>query len=258
MNWKITLLASLLACSGLVGAAQQQTLKIGTNSGYAPFEIKNSDGTLAGLDIDIGNELCKRLSARCIWVDTAFDGLIPSLQANKIDLINSSMNITEKRQQSIAFTKPIYVVPIQMVARKDAGLQPTAQSLKGKSVGVLQGSSQADFALQHWAKSGVNVVAYPEQDQIFMDLYVGRLDAALQETQSAQDAFLNQPQGRDFGFAGDPVTDPVTLGQGTGIGMRKKDDALLLQVNQALDGMKADGTLETLSKRYFARDITAR
>ncbi|MCG8710771.1 transporter substrate-binding domain-containing protein [Brenneria sp. 4F2] len=258
MNWKITVLAGMVAYSGLVSAAEQQTLKIGTNSGYAPFEITRSDGTLAGLDIDIGNELCKRLSAKCVWVDTAFDGLIPSLQANKIDLINSAMNITEKRLQSIAFTKPIYIVPIQMVARKNAGLLPTAASLKGKSVGVQQGTSQADYAMKYWAKSGVDVVTYPEQDQIFMDLSVGRLDAALQESQSALDTFLNQPQGHDFGFAGDPVTDPSTLGQGTGIGLRQKDGALLQQVNQALDSMKADGTLEKMSKHYFARDITAR
>ena len=260
MSWKMTLLSGMMvycSFSTLTFATEQNTLRIGVNSGYAPFEVKTNDGKLSGLDIDIGNEVCKRLNVRCQWIELNFDSLIPALQAKKIDVINSAMNITEKRKQAIAFTAPIYVVPIQMVAKKDSALQPNAASLKGKRLGVQQGTSQEDYAKKYWATAGVNIISYPEQNEVFMALAAGRLDAALQETQTAQDDFLKQPQGADFTFVGQPLKDDETLGKGTGFGLRKSDTTLTKQVDQTLTGMKVDGTLRQLSMKYFQQDITA-
>jgi hypothetical protein len=81
------------------------------------------------------------------------------------------------------------------------------------------------------------------QDQIFADLSAGRLDGAVQEVQTAIDGFLAKPEGKDFDFAGGPLTDPSTLREGTGIGLRKDDAALKAKVVAALDSLKKDGTL---------------
>ncbi|HFE7148710.1 TPA: transporter substrate-binding domain-containing protein, partial [Klebsiella michiganensis] len=109
----------------------------------------------------------------------------------------------------------------------------------------------------HWANAGVNVVTYQDQDQVFMDLSAGRLDGAVQESQTAQQAFLSKDEGKEFSFAGDSLKDPVTLGQGTGMGLRQKDTELQQQVNNALNEMKKDGTLLKLSTQYFNRNIIA-
>jgi len=150
------------------------------------------------------------------------------------------------------------VMPIQMIAKRGSHREPTPASLKGKRVGVLQGSTQEDYVRKHWASAGVQVVTYQSQDQIFADLSAGRLDGAVQEVQTAIDGFLAKPEGKDFDFAGGPLTDPSALGEGTGIGLRKDDAALKAKVVAALDSLKKDGTLSQLSQKYFKRDIIAK
>lgn len=204
------------ACAAVTAHAEQTTLRFGIEAAYPPFESKSPAGQLQGFDVDIGNAVCAKLNMKCVWVENAFDGLIPALQARKFDAINSAMNITAKRKQSIDFTPAIYVVPIVMVAHRGSPLRPDAASLRGKHVGVLQGSSQEDFLKAHWANAGVAVVSYPDQDQIYADLVAGRLDAAVQEAQTAQDGFLDKPAGRDYQIVGEPLKDPATLGEGTG------------------------------------------
>ena len=85
-------------------AALPQSIRIGTDATYAPFSSKDAKGDFVGFDIDLGNELCSRINVKCTWVGSDFDALIPSLKAKKIDAIISSLSITEKRQQEIAFS----------------------------------------------------------------------------------------------------------------------------------------------------------
>lgn len=257
---KLTLsLCLAVAFAGLAGTAHAAgTLRFGVEAAYPPFESKSPSGELQGFDIDVGNAVCKKMNVKCVWVENSFDGLIPALQARKFDVINSAMNITSKRKQSIDFTPPVYVVPIVMVAKRDSKLLPDAKSLQGKRVGVLQGSSQEDFLKQHWATAGVSIVSYQDQDQVYADLVAGRLDAAVQEAQTVQDGFLGKPEAHDFAILGAPLSDPATLGEGTGLGLRKGDQALKSKVVAALDSLKKDGTLSALSQKYFKRDIIAK
>src|SRR5579859_7577820 len=235
--------AALIGSVGTVSAETQSTLRFGIEAAYPPFESKSPTGQLQGFDVDVGNAVCAKMGVKCEWVENSFDGLIPALQARKFDVINSAMNITDKRKQSIDFTPPIYVVPIVMVAKRGSPLLPDVKSLQGKRVGVLQGSSQEDFLKAHWATAGVQIVSYQDQDQIYADLVAGRLDAAVQEAQTAQDGFLEKPAGRDYQIIGEPLKDPATLGEGTGFGMRKGDKALQAKIVGALDALKKDGTL---------------
>ncbi|MET3231041.1 UNVERIFIED_ORG: lysine/arginine/ornithine transport system substrate-binding protein [Burkholderia sp. 1263] len=247
-----------VALAGAASAQAQSTLRFGVEAAYPPFESKTPSGQLQGFDIDVGNAVCAKLEMKCVWVENSFDGLIPALQARKFDVINSAMNITEKRKQSIDFTRPIYVVPIVMVAKRGAPLLPDVKSLQGKRVGVLQGSSQEDFLKRHWANAGVSVVSYADQDQVYADLTAGRLDAAVQEAQTVQDGFLNKPEGHDYAIVGEPLSDPATLGEGTGFGLRKSDKALAKKIDTALAALKKDGKLSNLSQKYFKRDIIAK
>ncbi|MGN6319251.1 ABC transporter substrate-binding protein [Trinickia sp.] len=259
MKLKHSLLAAAFAMTaGAAFAQSSDTLRFGIEAAYPPFESKTASGTLVGFDVDVGNAVCAKMKVKCVWVENAFDGLIPALRARKFDVINSAMNITAKRKESIDFTPPIYVVPIVMVAKRGSGLLPDTKALQGKHVGVLQGSSQEDFLKKHWANAGVDIVSYQDQDQVYSDLVSGRLDAAVQEAQTAQDGFLDKPNGAGYEIAGAPLKDPATLGEGTGFGLRKGDKALLAKVDAALDALKKDGTLTALSQKYFKRDIIAK
>ncbi|MDW6004826.1 ABC transporter substrate-binding protein [Vibrio mangrovi] len=246
----------LLALSApFVQASEQPLVRLGVEPGYAPFEMKNPDGSLTGFDIDLGKEICKRIEAHCEWVESDFDGLIPSLKAKKIDAILSSMSITPQRQQEIDFTDKLYGTPARLVAEKGAALQPTTASLGGKRVGVFQGTTAETYAKEQWAAHGVDVVTYQNQDLVYADLVNGRLDAAFQDAVAASDGFLNRPVGEHFAFSGPEVNDEKYFGVGAGIGVRKTDQALKNKMNAALAEMLKDGTYDAIAKKYFNFDI---
>ena len=224
-------------------AAIPQKIRIGTDPTYAPFESKNAKGELVGFDIDLANELCKRIKAQCTYVENPLDALIPSLKAKKIDVIMSSLSITEKRQQEIAFTDKLYAADSRLVVAKSSDIQPTLESLKGKRVGVLQGTTQETYGNEHWAPKG--------QENIYADLTAGRIDAAFQDEVAASEGFLKQPVGKDYKFGGPSIKDEKLFGVGTGMGLRKEDNELREALNKAFAEMRADGTYDKLAKKYF-------
>ena len=259
-------------------AAIPQNIRIGTDPTYAPFESKNSQGELVGFDIDLAKELCKRINTQCTFVENPLDALIPSLKAKKIDAIMSSLSITEKRQQEIAFTDKLYAADSRLVVAKNSDIQPTVESLKGKGggirshrhsgqqrraveslkgkrVGVLQGTTQETFGNEHWAPKGIEIVSYQGQDNIYSDLTAGRIDAAFQDEVAASEGFLKQPVGKDYKFGGPSVKDEKLFGVGTGMGLRKEDNELREALNKAFAEMRADGTYEKLAKKYFDFDV---
>jgi lysine/arginine/ornithine transport system substrate-binding protein len=252
-------IAALVATSAFAQSAQ--TIRFGLEAQYPPFESKAPSGELQGFDIEIGNAVCAASHAKCAWVENSFDGLIPALKAKKFDAINSAMNATEQRRQAIDFSDVIYRVPRQLIAKADSGLLPSAESLKGKRVGVLQASIQETFANAHWAPNGVTVVPYQDQNQnqVYNDLVVGRLDATLVLAPAGQQGFLSQPNGHGFAFVGQPVRDDKILGSGIAFGLRKGDDALKKQLDAAIAKIKTDGTFERLAKKYFpAFDVSVK
>nr|WP_232316745.1 ABC transporter substrate-binding protein [Candidatus Burkholderia verschuerenii] len=243
--------------SGVALAAD--TLRFGLEAQYPPFESKSSTGELQGLDIDVGNAVCAAAKMQCKWVETSFDSLIPALQGRKFDAINSAMNATDQRRQAIDFTTVVYRVPTQLIAKTGSGLEPTSASLKGKSVGVLQGSIQETFAKAHWENEGVKVVPYQDQNQVYTDLKSGRLDATLVLAPAGQNGFLSKPDGAGFAFVGAPVRDDKILGSGIAYGVRKGDGALKAKLDAAIAKVKADGTIDKYAKKYLGDiDISAK
>ena len=246
----LSLLVGLSAAAGSY-AALPQTVRIGTDATYAPFSSKDAKGDFVGFDIDLGNEMCKRIAVKCTWVGSDFDALIPSLKAKKIDAIISSLSITEKRQQEIAFTDKLYAADSRLVVAKSSDIQPTLESLKGKRVGVLQGTTQETYGNEHWAPKGIEIVSYQGQENIYADLTAGRIDAAFQDEVAASEGFLKQPAGKDYAFAGPSVKDKKYFGDGTGIGLRKDDTELKAAFDKAFAELRKDGTYDKLAKKYF-------
>ncbi|WP_297202633.1 lysine/arginine/ornithine ABC transporter substrate-binding protein ArgT [uncultured Pluralibacter sp.] len=251
---KTVLALSLLLATGAVSsafAALPQTVRIGTDATYAPFSSKDAKGDFVGFDIDLGNEMCKRMQVKCTWTGIDFDSLIPSLKAKKIDAIISSLSITEKRQKEIAFSDKLYAADSRLIAAKGSPIVPTTDSLKGKHVGVLQGSTQEAYANDNWRSKGVDVIPYQNQDLIYSDLTAGRLDAALQDEVAASEGFLKQPAGKAFAFAGPSVKDKKYFGDGTAVGMRKDDAELKAAFDKAFAELRKDGTYDKMAKKYF-------
>ncbi|WP_210507713.1 ABC transporter substrate-binding protein [Pantoea ananatis] len=247
-------LAVLAGCA--FGAqAKIEQVRFAVDPTYPPFESKTPQGKLVGFDIDLGNALCAQMQAKCVWVESQFDGMIPALKARKFDAILSDMGITEERLKQIDFTQPLYDTHAQLITRKGSGLLPTPESLKGKTVGVEQGTVQERYARAKWQPHGVTVVPYGDQAQVESDLVAGRLDAVFTDAAQAANGFLKQPQGKDFALAGPIVQDPI-IGPGTAIGLRKGDAELKTALDTAFDEIKKNGAFDKIQKRYFSTDIS--
>lgn len=247
---KKTLLAVLLSLGAFAAHAQDPiTIRYGVDPTFAPFESVDAQGNLVGFDIDAGNAICTHLHAKCEWVKINFDGAIPALNARKIDAILSGLTITEKRKKQVLFGTPLYASPSRMMVPKNATLDTTVESLKGKTIGIVQGTTQAAYANKHWKDKGIKLVTYQNDDLAKQDLALGRIDGTLQNAAAAQ-FFFESPSGKNFHLTGHPVDDPEVFGYGASAGMRLGDTALKNKIDGAIAAMKADGTYKNILDKY--------
>lgn len=249
-------LAAPLALAGTAwGQASSLRLRVGFAVGYAPFSEVGSDGQLKGFEVDLAHALCTRLAMQCVPVILDFDSLIPALRSRKIDAIMASMSITPERQQSIAFSTPYYFSPVRMVVRLDSRPDVSPAGMKGKRIGVERGTLHEQLLTEQFKDS--QLLRYATQDQAFLDLKAGRLDATLVDAVIAQFGFLNRSEGRGFAFAGpDFGRDERYYGKGIGVGLRRTDTQTLgARIDEALAAMRSSGTLKALNDRYFSFDL---
>ena len=252
---KYALCVALAVMASGAMAKEWKTVRIGVDASYPPFESVAPGGQMVGFDVDLTRALCAKMNVKCVWIAQDLDGIIPALKGKKFDIIVSSLTVTDKRREQIDFSDRLFDAPARMIAKKGSPLLPTVESLKGKHVGVEQGSTQEAYAKAYWEPKGVTIVPYPNQDQVYADLATGRLDAALQDELQADAGFLKTPRGKDFAWAGPEVKDPKTLGEGTAIGVRKEDGELKAKLNKALAELHQDGTFTKLEKQYFDVNI---
>jgi arginine/ornithine transport system substrate-binding protein len=139
--------------------------------------------------------------------------------------------------------------------RNGAGLDASAAGLKGKRIGVERGTIHERFLADQFRDS--HVMRYATQDQVFLDLKSGRLDATLVDAVIAQFGFLNLSDGRGFAFAGpDFGRDERYYGKGVGVGLRKADAQTLgRRIDEGLAALRGSGALRKLNDRYFSFDL---
>ena len=231
--------ATLLA---LTGGAAAQSVKIGTEGAYAPWNFLDDSGKVAGFEIDLGNELCRRTGLQCEWVVNEWDTIIPNLQAGNYDAIMAGMSITDERQQTIDFSEN-YFPPDPSAYVAAAGKSFDFDNLEGAKIGVQGATIQHAYVEEHF-KDGNTILAYENADQAMADLLAGNLDLIL-----ADSGYLEPVVAGNSAIA---FTGPeVLIGNGVGVGLRKQDDELEQKLNAAIGEMKKDGTLDALIAKWF-------
>lgn len=253
---KIELLGALaLSAFSILAHAEEDTLRIGIESAYPPFSYKTPEGNISGFDYDIGNALCEEMKVKCQWVIQEFDGMIPSLKVRKIDAVLSSMSITEDRMKSVDFTKKYYHTPGKFAMMAGNAINDPMVDLKGKKVGVQRASTYDRYATEQLEKAGVIVVRYSGQNEAFLDLASGRLDATLADIVNTDESFIKTPAGKGFVLTGPDINDPKYFGRGAGIAVRKGDSANAGRLNAAIDAIRANGKYQQVQAKYFTFDI---
>ncbi len=238
------------------GAASAETVRVGYSAEpYPPFTTPDASGKWTGWEVDFTNAICAKAKLDCVIVPTAWDGIIPALTSNKIDMIIASMSINAERQKTIDFSDKYYNTPSVIIAAKGSTIKPTPEGLKGKILGVQVSTTHEAYAQKYFAKSAAEIKQYQTQDEVNQDLAAGRIDAT-QADSVAEDAFLASDQGKACCTSVGPVKDDKEiLGQGAGVGLRKGDTALKDKINAAIKAIRADGTYDAFSKKYFNFDI---
>lgn len=239
----------LLCCGFAASSASAQVgYRIATEGTYPPWSFKNAQGTLQGWDVDIANALCERMQAQCEVIAQDWDGMIPGLMARRYDLIVASMAITEQRRQRVDFSDKYKETVSRFIARKGAPADVSPAALKGRAIGVQRGSIQAAYLADAFGASDIKYYDTPQAAE--NDLVAGRVEYILGNMVTYFVGFMQTPQARDFAFVG-PDLKGGLLGDGNGIAMRKGDAALRAKVNAALAAIRADGTYDRITAKYF-------
>ena len=244
--------ASLAALSLFAGSAMAaDKLVIGTDSTYPPFESVDASGHFIGFDMDLARALCDQMKADCSFVSNDFDGIIPALQAKKFDMIISSMSITPEREKLVDFSDKIYNTPPAVAVPKDSPAK-SVDDLKGKSIGAQSSTTHANYVEKHMPDSELKL--YPTADEYKLDLSNGRIDGVVDDIVVLQE-WVKSDAGSCCKILTALPVDKEINGVGTGIAIRKGDDALKAKLNTAIAAIRADGTYKKIQDKYFDFDV---
>ena len=273
----ILLVVLSLSVFGLASIANSQTIRIGTEGAYPPWNNINSAGDLEGAEIDFGNEACERMGVTCEWVTQDWDGIIPALLQGKYDIIIAGMSITEERKEKVNFTTGYMTDGARFAVLKDSGLAnlniagmakvnlnnaggkeqaaigQLIAAMDGKTVCVQSSTIHQNFLEKHMS-GAVDVKLYQAVDDHNLDLAAGRCDAVLADVGSIID-FMESDGGVDVAFTG-PTFSGGVFGDGVGGAVRKEDTEILDMWNTAISEMSKDGTTAEITKEWFGRDIS--
>ncbi len=232
MNKLITTAAALAL---LAGASAADTVRMGTEGAYPPYNYIDDSGEVAGFERELGDELCARAGLTCEWVTNDWDSIIPNLVSGNYDTIMAGMSITDEREEVIDFTQA-YTQPdpsAYVAASADA-------DVAGGVIAAQTGTIQAAFI----SENGGTLVEFATPEETVAAVRAGEADAVL-----ADKAFLDPivaESGGELVFAGDSVL----IGGGVGLGLRESDTELKAKFDAAITSMKEDGTLNALIAKH--------
>jgi len=243
---KKIVLVAILAVSMLASPVMaSDTIRIGTEGAYAPYNYLDDSGKIAGYEIELGNAICKKAGLTCEWVVNEWDSIIPNLIAGNYDGIMAGMSITAEREKTIHFSDEYYPVAPSLYAAA-AGSKIDLAALKGKKIGVQGATVQAAFAEKHYAADNT-ILSFETFDQSVADLMAGNIDVLLADG----DPLIPVVDGSKGALV--YVGDGVAIGGGIAIGMRQNDAELTQKLNSALAALKSDGTVDALIKKFFEK-----
>ena len=283
MNKLKTFGLGILISFFLTISSNAESIRIGTEGAYPPWNSKDASGNLIGFEVELANELCKIMKAECTIVEQDWDGMIPALLLRKFDAIMAGMSITDERLKTINFSQGYADEVASLAVMKGSDLEgmdtpeginltlggsdvkkalkTITGALAGKTVCVQTATIHQNF-LDSGDVGSVNVRTYKTQDEVNLDLASGRCDAAL----AAAVAFTDyaEKSGKPVVLVG-PTFSGGAFGNGVGVGIRKggdsnniekRDAKLLKDFNKAIDKARKEGIISKLAIKHFGFDAS--
>jgi len=240
----LTIAASaLLLLTGAASAADK--LIVATDTAFVPFEFKDGD-TYTGFDIDMWNAIAEELDWEFELRPMDFNGIIPALQTNQVDVALAGITIKDSRKEVIDFSDGYYDSGFMLMVPADSDITGPAD-LAGKTVAMKTGTSAVDYAKEHLGEAELRL--FPNIDNAYLELRTGRVDAAMHDTPNVLYYIATAGDGQVKA-----VGEQMQAHQ-YGIGF-PKGSALVEPVNKALANMRADGRYDAIFKKWFGAQPT--
>ncbi|AXH14403.1 amino acid ABC transporter substrate-binding protein [Malaciobacter mytili LMG 24559] len=222
---------------------ESKVLKVGMELAYPPFEMSDKEGNPTGVSVDFAKMLARSMNKELIIENIAWDGLIPSLKTGKIDIIISSMTITDERKKSIDFSIPYAKSALAILANKNSNIN-SIEDLKEKTIAVKKGSTGHIYAKENFPNG--NILVFDKESACVLEVVQGKADGFLYDQltiyrnhQNHKDTTvaLLKPFQKDFEY--------------WGVALKKDNTELKNQIDQFITKAKEDGTFDDFAYKYL-------
>ena len=224
-------------------------LIVALEGAWQPWSYHDESDTLVGYDVEVSRAIAEKLGVEPEYVESDWDSLFAGLDAGRFDMVCNGVEVTDERALTYDFTTPYGYIHTALAVRKDNDEIRTFEDLKGKTTANSLASTYMELAESY----GATVQGIDTLEETIQLLAAGRIDATLNADVSFYD-YLNVHPDADF-----KIVAQTEDASHVAIPLRKGDNSatLLEAVNNAIDELRADGTLKELSEKYFGQDISS-
>lgn len=238
------------ASASFDGQQGEPKLTVAMELAYPPFETKDDAGNPAGIAVDFMEDFAQQYGYDLVIENTAWDGLIPSLQTGKADCVISSMTITPERAEVVDFSDPYAMAQLAILANANSGIESIDDlNQPGKKVAVKTGSTGDVYATANLPEA--DIVRLADESACVTEVVQGKADGFLYDQLTI---YRNQAANPDTTTA---VYIPFQDAESWGIAVKKGDAELLGQLNEFIAQSKEDGEFDRLTEKYLSEEKKA-
>lgn len=249
--------AIMTGCSGKESSSEaggdsqeQEVLTVAMELAYPPFETKDEQGNPSGVSVDFMKDFGEYIGKEIRIENISFDGLIPSLQTGKADMVMSSMTITEERKETVDFSEPYANALLAVLTNKDSQITSVDDlNQEGKKVAVKTGSTGYLYAQEHLKNA--EIIALQDESACVMEVSQGKADGFIYDQLTIYRNWQNNLDTTNAVFI------PFQNVEPWGIAVKKGNTELLDQLNEFIETYREDGGFEELTEKYLSEEKEA-